>query len=98
MTYYDKPIIAEYHKYIDNENFSVYVLDDNDYFNIHIINERFANDEMNTLELQECKESVTVEYFTDARLITYLLDYLGDRFYSDLQMNDLAIYTTLETI
>jgi len=99
MKYYNKPIVAKYHRHLDNEDFSVYVLDDNDYFNIHIISERFANEEMNTLKLQEPKDCITAEYFTDARLITYLLDhFIWDRFYSDLQLNDLIVYTTLETI
>lgn len=89
---YNKKVITSYSKFIDGERFSVYVLDDNEYYNIHVISESYKQDEMNTLKLQEPKESVNLEYFTNARLITYLMEhFIWDRFYNEFQENDLQI-------
>ena len=94
---YNKEIIKEYTKYLDNEEFKVYVLDDEKYFNIHVISDRFKDEELNTLQLQEPKESVNKDYFSTQRLITYLMDFfMWDRFYNELQNEDYLIYTTLE--
>ena len=83
---FNKKVIAYFEKFIDNENFEVFVLKDKEYFNIHIISEKFQKDEMNTLKLQEPIESVNAEYFTDAKLISYLMEhFIWDRFYSELQ-------------
>jgi len=98
MKKYDKKIIASYSKYLDGEGFEVIILDDGDYYNVHILSEKFKDYEMNTLHLQVTKESVTVDYFTNQRLITYLMDFfMWDRFYKELG-DDFVIYTTLEQV
>ena len=63
MTKYDKLILAKYTKRIDNEDFEVVVLLDLytakqrkqygsiGYYNVHIISERFKDEELNTLDL-----------------------------------------------
>lgn len=86
MKKYNKNIIASYSKNLDNELFEVFVLDSGDCYNIHVISEKYKQDEMNTLKLQEPKEYIENirEYFDNARLIGYLLEhFIWDRFYSE---------------
>ena len=86
MEKYNKKVIAHYERFLDNENFEVFVLDDKDYFNIHVISERFKDEEMNTLKLQEPKESIKSysDYFTKEKLISYLLEhFIWNRFYDE---------------
>ena len=41
---------------------------------------------MNTLKLQEPKESVNIDYFTTQKLISYLMEhFIWDRFYPELE-------------
>lgn len=88
---YNKEVIAKYEKFLDNEQFEVVVLEDNTssddvYYNVHVISERFKNDELNTLKLQEPKSYIgnPTEYFNKARLIGYLMDhFIWDRFYDE---------------
>jgi viroplasmin and RNaseH domain-containing protein len=86
MKKYNKNIIASYEKTLDNETFQVYVLDGKDYYNIHVISERFQDTENNTLKLQEPKERIekVSEYFDIPKMISYLLEhFVWDRFYSE---------------
>lgn len=93
MKKYNKKVISHYQKFLDNENFEVFVLDDKDYFNIHVISEHFKDEEMNTLKLQESKEDIKrnikniksySDYFTKEKLISYLLEhFIWDRFYNE---------------
>jgi hypothetical protein len=99
LYYFDKEIIAEYSTTLDGEYFSVYVCHSKqkDYWDIHVISEKYKNDETNTLKLQEPKECVNKEYFTEARLICYLMDhFIWDRFYSELQENDISAFVDYE--
>lgn len=103
MKMYGKNIVAEYEKYLDDENFRVVVTydpeicsDGQTYYNIHVISERYKNDELNTLKLQEAKSYVKdeKEYFNNARLISYLMDhFIWDRFYNE---GIFTGYTTIE--
>lgn len=83
---FNKPILYQYKKYLDNEQFKVIVLEDEEYYNIHILSEKYKSDELNTLQLQEPKESIKEpnKYFNNARLISYLMDFfIWDRFYNE---------------
>ena len=86
MTKYKKKVIAHYEKTLGRADFEVYVLDDVDYFNIHIISEKYRKDEMNTLKLQEPKEVVSnpTEYFDIKYMISRLMEHvLWDEFYDE---------------
>lgn len=61
---YGKQILAKKTVNINNEEYTCYVLDDDDYYNIHIVDEHYHDDEMNTLKLQEPKEYITLEEVT----------------------------------
>lgn len=70
MTKYGKKILAEEYVNLNGIGATVYCLDDGKYYNIHIVNDSFADDELNTLRLQEPKESVTLEQVTDPKYLT----------------------------
>ena len=86
MKKFNKKIIAKYFKTLNGESFEVYVLDDGEWFNIHVIDETFNQDEMNTLKLQETKTKETLNsgYFNKAQLVCYLMEhFIWSEFYSD---------------
>lgn len=93
MQKYGKKVVSEYEKYLDNEQFKVIVTYDPEadstketYYNIHVISERFKDDELNTLKLQEPKSAIEnpKEYFNNARMIGYLMEhFIWDRFYNE---------------
>lgn len=80
---YNKKILANKIVYYNNRYVEVLVLDDKDYYNIHIIDDVYKDDELNTLRLQEPKEDVTLEYVTNPiRLECHALEHLlWDKFY-----------------
>jgi len=86
MKKYNKKILFEYNKYLDNEYFKVIVLKEKEYFNIHIISEKYKDEELNTLQLQEPINIIKnpKKYFNNERLISYLMDFfIWDRFYNE---------------
>lgn len=80
---YNKKILANKIVYYNNRYVEVLVLDDNDYYNIHVLDDSYQDDEMNTLKLQEPKEYVTLEEVTNPiRLECQALEHLlWDKFY-----------------
>lgn len=80
---YNKKILANKEVYYNNRYVEVLVLDDKDYYNIHIIDDVYQDNELNTLRLQEPKEDVTLEYVTNPiRLECHALEHLlWDKFY-----------------
>lgn len=99
MRKFNKKVVALFERYIDNEQFEVIVLLDGDYYNVHIISEKYKKDEMNTLQLQEPKENIDdiKKYFSDSYMIARLMDFfIWDRFYTELQNNNLQAYVTIE--
>ena len=92
-TKYNKKVIAYYERTIDNEDFEVIVVDENElhpddekYYNVHVISERFQTDELNTLKLQEphsCIEDAK-QYFDKKYMISTLMEhFIWDRFYDE---------------
>ena len=83
MKKYDKTILAEHFTSYNDRYFTVLVLDDNDYYNIHVIDDKFRDDELNTLKLQEPKSCVTLEEVTDPMQLEFhaLEHALWDKFY-----------------
>lgn len=80
---YNKKILANKIVYYNNRYVEVLVLDDKDYYNIHVLDDSYQDDEMNTLKLQEPKEYVTLEEVTNTiRLECQALEHLlWDKFY-----------------
>lgn len=80
---YNKKILASKDVFYNDKCVEVLVLDDGDYYNIHIIDENYKDDELNTLKLQEPKDCVTLEEITNSvKLECYALEHLlWDKFY-----------------
>ena len=73
---YNREVLYSLAKYIDNEQFEVIVIvDQPNYYNIHIISETFRDDRLNTLALQEPKECIVDpdSYFNETKLLEYIL-------------------------
>ena len=80
---YNKKILANQIVYYNNRYVEVLVLDDKDYYNIHVLDDAYQDDEMNTLKLQEPKDCVSLEEVTNSiRLECHALEHLlWDKFY-----------------
>ena len=62
---YNKKILANKIVYYNNRYAEVLVLDDKDYYNIHVLDDAYQDDETNTLKLQEPKDCVSLEEVTN---------------------------------
>ncbi len=90
-TCYGKKVIASYEKFIDNEQFTVIIVDDdyntvNGYYNIHILNESIKDEEFNTLFLQQPKSEIKspIDFFDKKYMIGVLMEhFIWDRFYDE---------------
>lgn len=80
---YNKPILARELIYYGSRYVEVCVLDNNDYYDIHIFDDKYKKDEMNTLSLQEPKDCVSLEEVTNPiRLECHALEHiLWDKYY-----------------
>ena len=58
---YGKDVLAWTSYDINGDTYECYVLDDGDYYNIHVISPDYRDDETNTLRLQEPKDVVDLE-------------------------------------
>lgn len=91
--YYGKKVIASYEKIIDGEYFKVIIVDENKlgkdgdkYYNVHILCEKFRQDEMYTLKFREPHSLVEnpKEYFDKKYMIGVLMEhFIWDRFYDE---------------
>ena len=61
---YGKKILSERSMEVNGDEYTCFVLDNNDYYDIHIVDDHYADDELNTLKLQEPKDSVSLEKVT----------------------------------
>lgn len=80
---YGKTVLARQVVNYNYKDIEVLVLDDKDHYNIHVIDDGFRDEELNTLKLQEPKECVTIEKVTDKIFLESLgLEHLlWDKFY-----------------
>lgn len=80
---YNKKILAQETIFYNNKFVEVLILDNKDYYNVHIIDEDYKDEEINTLKLQEPKEYITLEEITNPiKLECFALKHLlWDKFY-----------------
>lgn len=64
MIKYNKKVLADKTINYNNDYYEILVLDDKDYYNIHILNEKYKDEELNTLYLQEPKDCINIEKVT----------------------------------
>jgi hypothetical protein len=82
MKKYNKPILKELSLTIFNDYYKLYVLDDTDYYNIHIICNYFKDEELNTLYLQEPKQDININDIDELYMTKTLLEFaLWNKFY-----------------
>lgn len=60
---YNKPILKTMSLFLFNYYYILYILDDNEYFNIHIVTDKYQDTELNTLYLQEPKEDISLQSY-----------------------------------
>ena len=81
-TKYGKQVLKRLGVSLFNNYYELLVLDDKDYYNIHIIDDKFRDDELNTLKYQEGKEYVSLDDFDDIRMTSDIVQHaMWDRFY-----------------
>ena len=81
---FNKEVIAELEVELFNRDYNILVLDNKkqDTYDIHIITDRYAKDELNTLFLQEPKDDISAEKFDDLYLTMTVTEFaLWDELY-----------------
>ena len=82
MYKYNKRVLKSENINIFNQDYTIYILDDGDYFNIHIINDGYKDEEDNTLLNQEPKENITLEDLDKVYLYEEVVKFaLWNKFY-----------------
>ena len=93
-TLYNKKILFKKEVFLDNEEFIAVVLKDGDYYNVHVVSDRYKKNELNTLKLQESAEHIkqSRNYFTDAYLVEKIMEhFIWDRFYSEFGAGQISV-------
>ena len=79
---YNKRILKQYTENVFGEYYTLYVLDDEDSYNIHIVTDKYVDDELNTLQLQEPKQNVSLNKFNELYMTELILEFaLWSKFY-----------------
>ena len=81
---YNKDLITKLDVNLFNRNYKIFVLDNEkqNTYDIHIITNRYAKDELNTLFLQEPKDAVSADRFNKLYLTMIATEFaLWDEFY-----------------
>lgn len=82
MYKYNKKVLKSENINIFNQDYIIYVLDDKDYFNIHIVNDEYKDEEDNTLLKQEPKKHITLEDLDEVYLYEEVVKFaLWNKFY-----------------
>ena len=95
---YGKKILKQYEMNINSMDMELYILDDKDCYNIHILDDYYKQDEMNTLKLQEPKNCVTLDELDDIFCQSQLIEhYLWHKNYGYKDKNYSFSVTIVET-
>lgn len=82
MYKYNKRVLKSENINIFNQDYTIYILDDGDYFNIHIENDKYKDEEANTIWDVESKEHITLEDLDKVYLYEEVVKFaLWDKFY-----------------
>nr|DAH26755.1 MAG TPA: hypothetical protein [Caudoviricetes sp.] len=82
MYKYGKEVLKSEDVDIFNQYYTIYILDGGDYFDIHIVNDKYKDEEISTLWLEEPKECVTLEDLDKVYLYEEVIKFaLRDKFY-----------------
>lgn len=79
---YNKRILKQHTENVFDKYYTLYILDDEDYYDIHIVTDELVDDEMNTLQFQEPKQDVSFNKFNELYITKLILEYaLWFKFY-----------------
>ena len=82
MYKYNKKVLKYEVINIFNQDYIIYVLDEKNYFDIHIVNDGYKDEEDNTLLKQEPKEYITLEDLDKVYLYEEVVKFaLWNKFY-----------------
>lgn len=82
MYKYGKKVLKSEDINIFNQDYTIYILDAGDYFDIHIVNDGYKDEEDNTLLNQEPKEYITLEDLDKVYLYEEVVKFaLWNKFY-----------------
>lgn len=82
MYKYNKRVLKSENINIFNQDYTIYILDDEDCFNIHIENDKYKDEEANTIWDVESKEHITLEDLDKVYLYEEVVKFaLWDKFY-----------------
>ena len=83
MYKYNKKVLKSKDINIFNQYYTIYILDEENYFDIHIVNDKYRDEEINTLWVEKPKEYVTLEDLDEVYLYEEVVKFaLWDKFYS----------------
>lgn len=95
---YNKKILKQYEMNINSMFMELFILDDDEYFNIHILDNVYAKGELNTLKLQESKKCVKIDELDDIFCQSQLIEhYLWHKNYGYKGKNYSFSVTIVET-
>lgn len=82
MYKYGKKVLKSEEINIFNQDYIIYILDGENYFDIHIVNYKYKDEEANTLWLEEPKECITLKDLDKVFLYEEVVKFaLWDKFY-----------------
>ena len=82
---YGKKILAQRSIEVDGDEYTCFVLDGDKWYDIHIVDDHYQDDELNTLKLQEPKECISLEkVISKAFMLSQIMEHvLWHKCYSD---------------
>lgn len=79
---YGKKILKQCTENIFGKYYTLYILDDGNYYNIHIVTDEYKDEELNTLVLQEPKQDISFNKFDSLYMTELILEFaLWSKFY-----------------
>ena len=82
MYKYNKRVLKYENINVFNQDYTIYILDNKNYFDIHIVNDKYKDEELSTLWLEEPKECITLEDLDKVFLYEEVVKVaLWDKFY-----------------
>lgn len=82
MYKYNKRVLKSENIDVFNQDYTIYILDDGDCFNIHIENDKYKDEEANTIWDVKSKEHITLEDLDKVYLYEEVVKFaLWDKFY-----------------
>lgn len=79
---YNKRILTQHTENVFGDYYTLYVLDAGDYYNIHIVTDKYKDKEFNTLLFQDPKQNVSLNKFDRLHITKLILEFaLWSKFY-----------------